>query len=128
MLAACSLAMCGFVDAASAADGWVYAGWQYLHYIGLGVQPRKTDVGSRLERDQLPHIINPIEAYLGQPRDVKVKCTDIAVRSVTCHTAAGTRMPYWIAQCYLPPDRADIPAFTPAEAGTRLSDPGGMQG
>jgi len=26
------------------------------------------------------------------------------------------------------PSRGDIPAFTPAEAGTRLSDPGGMQG
>lgn len=38
---------------------------QYLHYIGLGVQPRKTDGGSRLDRDQLPHIINPVEAYLG---------------------------------------------------------------
>jgi len=36
-------------------------------------------------------------------------------------------MPYRITQCYLPPDRGDIPAFTPAEAGTRLSDPGGMQ-
>lgn len=38
---------------------------QYLHYVGLGIQPRKTKVGSRLDRDQLPHIINPIEAYLG---------------------------------------------------------------
>jgi len=37
-------------------------------------------------------------------------------------------MPYGITQCYLPPDRGDIPAFTPAEAGTRLSDLGGMQG
>ena len=37
-------------------------------------------------------------------------------------------MPYGIIQCYLPPDRGDIPALTPAEAGTRLSDPGGMQG
>jgi len=37
-------------------------------------------------------------------------------------------MPYRITQCYLPPDRGDIPAFTPAEAGTWLSDPGGMQG
>ena len=37
-------------------------------------------------------------------------------------------MPYGITQCYLPPDRGAIPAFTPAEAGTRLSDPGGMQG
>ena len=33
-----------------------------------------------------------------------------------------------IAQCYLPPDKGDIPAFTPAEAGTQFSDPGGMQG
>ena len=58
----------------------------------------------------------------------KVKYTDIAVRGLTCHTAAGTRMPYRITQCYLPLDRGDIPAFSPAEAGTRISDPGGMQG
>ena len=37
-------------------------------------------------------------------------------------------MPHGITQCYLPPGRADIPTLTPAEAGTRLSDPGGMQG
>jgi len=37
-------------------------------------------------------------------------------------------MPYGITQCYLPPGRGDIPAFTPAEAGTRFSDSGGMQG
>ena len=37
-------------------------------------------------------------------------------------------MPHGITQCYLPPGRGDIPAFTPAEADTRLSDPGGMQG
>jgi len=37
-------------------------------------------------------------------------------------------MPYRITQCYLPPGRGDIPALNPAEAGTRLSDPGGMQG
>jgi len=36
-------------------------------------------------------------------------------------------MPYRITQCYLPPDRGDIPAFTPDEAGTRLSDPGWIQ-
>jgi len=29
---------------------------------------------------------------------------------------------------YLPPSRGDIPAFTPAEAGTRFSDPGWMHG
>jgi len=38
---------------------------------------------------------------------------------LTCHMGS---------QCYLPPGRGDIPAFTPAEAGTRFSDPGGMQG
>jgi len=53
----------------------------------------------------------------------------IAVRNVTLpHRYTGTHMPHGITQCYLPPDRDDIPAFTPAEAGTRLSDPGGMQG
>jgi len=56
------------------------------------------------------------------------KYMDIAVRSLTCHTATGTHMPYRITQCYLPPDRSVIPAFTPAEDGTRLSDLRGMQG
>ena len=28
-------------------------------------------------------------------------------------------MPYEITQCYLPPDRGDFPAFTPAEAGVK---------
>ena len=37
-------------------------------------------------------------------------------------------MPCAITQCYLPPDSGDFPAFTPAEAGTRFSNPGGMQG
>ena len=36
-------------------------------------------------------------------------------------------MPYTITQCYLPPDRGDIPAFTLAEAGTRFSDPEGRK-
>ena len=35
-------------------------------------------------------------------------------------------MPHGITQCYLPPGRGDIPALTPAEAGTRLSDPNVM--
>jgi len=60
----------------------------------------------------------------GKPKTtVQVKYIDIAVRSLTCHTATGTHMPYRITQCYLPPDRGDIPAFIPAEAGTRLSEP-----
>ena len=37
-------------------------------------------------------------------------------------------MAYVITQCYLPPGRGDILALTPTEAGTRFSDPGGMQG
>jgi len=37
-------------------------------------------------------------------------------------------MPHGITQCCMPPGRGDIPALTPAEAGTRLSDPGVMQG
>ena len=44
----------------------------------------------------------------------------------TSLTTTGTYMPYGITQCYLPPDRGDIPADTPAEAGTRLSNPRGM--
>jgi len=48
--------------------------------------------------------------------------------SQSCHTSTGTHMPHGITQCYLPRGRDDIPALTPAEAGTRLSDPGGMQG
>ena len=52
----------------------------------------------------------------------------IAVSNHSAGTATGTHMPYGITQCYLPPDRGDISALTPAEAGTRLSDPGGMQG
>jgi len=58
----------------------------------------------------------------------KVKYMDIAVRSLTCHTATGTHMPYKITQCYLPPGRDDILAFNPAEAGTQLSNHRGMQG
>jgi len=54
--------------------------------------------------------------------------TDIAVRSIICHTATGTHMPSQDHMSALPPGRADIPTFTPAEAGTRFSNPGGMQG
>jgi len=59
---------------------------------------------------------------------VKKSKPDIAVRNRNYHTATGNHMPYEITKCYLPPGRGDFPAFTPAEAGTRFSDPGGMQG
>jgi len=43
-------------------------------------------------------------------------------------TTMGTHMAYGITQCYLPPGTDDIPTLTPAQAGTRFSDPGRMQG
>ena len=55
---------------------------------------------------------------------IKLKYTGIAVRNVTLshhYGITGTQMPYGITQYYLPPGRGDIiPAFTPAEAGTRF--------
>ena len=54
----------------------------------------------------------------------KVKWSIVVRRRLT---ATGTHLPYYgITQYYLLPGRGDIPAFTPAEAGTRLNDPGGM--
>jgi len=49
----------------------------------------------------------------------------MAVRNRNHHTATGNHMPEGIT---LPPSSGDFPAFTPAEAGTQFSDPGGMQG
>jgi len=36
-------------------------------------------------------------------------------------------MPYEITQCYLPFGSGRIPPLSPAESGTRVSDPKGMQ-
>ena len=69
---------------------------------------------------------NPGYAY-GEVKSKKVK-KGIAVCRQACHHRYGNNMPYGITQCYLLPGRGDIPAFTSAEAGTRFSDPGGMQG
>jgi len=38
----------------------------------------------------------------------KVRYTDIAIRSLSCHTTMGTHMPHGITQCYLPPDRTEV--------------------
>ena len=54
--------------------------------------------------------------------------TDLAKFAGDLPHRYGNSRAIWITQYYLPPGRGDIPAFTPAEAGTRLSDPGGMQG
>ena len=69
---------------------------------------------------------------------IMVECSDVERKVglkvngiqwiATILTATGTHMQHGITQCYLPPDRGDIPALTPAKAGMRLSDPGGMQG
>ena len=44
----------------------------------------------------------------------------------TSHTATATRMPCGITQCYLPPDRGDIPAVTPVKFSC-LAIPEGCQ-
>jgi len=54
--------------------------------------------------------------------------SDITVCHLNHHTAMGTHVPYGITQCYLPPGSSDFSVFTPAKAGTRISDPDGMQG
>jgi len=36
-------------------------------------------------------------------------------------------MPYGITQCYLPPGRGDIPAFTPAKTVLDLATPEGFK-
>ena len=56
---------------------------------------------------------------------LKVKLNGV-YQFATRLSATGTHVPHGITRCYLPPGRADIPALTPTEAGTRLSDPGGM--
>jgi len=58
-------------------------------------------------------------------REASNKCIAVSkvatpLRELTFHMGSH--------KCYLPPGRDDIPALTPAEAGTRLRDPGGMQG
>ena len=47
--------------------------------------------------------------------------------AATSLTATRTRMPYGIAQCYLPPGRDDNPALTATEAGTGFNDAGGRK-
>jgi len=68
-------------------------------------------------------------AYPGSPgqRAIKRVCEKYSGTAVR-HTAMGNHMPYGITQCYLPPYRGDIPAFSPAETSTQFSDAWGMQG
>ena len=69
--------------------------------------------------------IQLIVSWMKDSLSVTRNYTDIAVRSLTTLRELTCHM---VSHGYLPPDRGDIPAFIPAEAGTRLSDPGGMQG
>jgi len=57
----------------------------------------------------------------------KVKANGV-YQFATRLTATETHIPYGITQRYLPPDRGDILTLTPAEADTRFSHPGVMQG
>ena len=46
---------------------------------------------------------------------VKVRKEGKEAYSSLCYKhRTGTPVPYWITQCYLPPGRGNIPAFTPA--------------
>jgi len=59
-------------------------------------------------------------AHPGSPGKRAVKRVCMCVY-VSRHTAMGTRMPYGITQCYLPPGRGDIPAFTLAQLVLNLA-------
>ena len=74
------------------------------------------------------HLFEPNNLWLGFFLHVKVKVKANGPQQLaTSLTATGTHMPYGITKCYLPPGSGDISALTLAEAGTRFSDPGGMQ-
>jgi len=60
--------------------------------------------------------------------ELEVKVKRVKAAGELHLTTTGNHIPYGITQCYLPPGRSDFPVFTPAEAGTRFSDPEGMQG
>jgi len=81
----------------------------------LNDSPRRRSVMATIgaESDMLTHFNKP-----------EVRKSHIAGYSRYHHIA----MSYGITQCYLTPSSSDFPDFTPAEAGTRFSDPGGMQG
>jgi len=71
--------------------------------------------------------LNDLYMKTHHSRSSKVN-TDIAVHNQNYHTATRNHMPYGITRCYMPPGSSNFPAFTPAEAGTRFSDHGRMQG
>jgi len=87
--------------------------------VGSALENTKMNV---LQTSDVPFVSSTADgAQTRTLTKVKVKYTRIAVRSLVCHAATGTHMPYRITQCYQPPDGGDIPAFTPAEAGTQAT-------
>ena len=92
------------------------------------VTRQRSSIGSHVCTRPTLGLLGPTLDPIRISSRVKKSKPDIAVRNRNYHTPTGNHMPYEITQCYLPPVRGDFPAFTPAEAGTRFSDPGGMQG
>jgi len=130
----------------------------HMQYIAAELRPLQADRACPARREELcSHLINMHEIYTistsplspahcradrACPSRRKERYNHVIdmhevtnIHWVIRHTLVLTTskfpslgMPYRITQCYLPPGRGDNPAFTTAEAGTRLSDPGGMQG
>jgi len=86
----------------------------------LSLSPLTRSLGDSITSAQLVSPLNGVRNLKNERGAVYQFTTSL--------TATGTRVLYGIAQCYLPFGKCDIPVLTPAEAGTRFSDPGGMQG
>ena len=88
-----------------------------------------TQHGFRNGRSCLTNLLSYLELLTKNIDEGNIIKRSIAV-SGNHLTSTGNHMPYGITvtHCYLPPGSGDFPAFTPAEAGTRFSDPGRMQG
>jgi len=66
--------------------------------------------------ETIPHVQSEISGdvlstadMVVQRRDGPRRLREIDDDDESCHTATGTHMPHEITQCYLPPDRGDIP-------------------
>jgi len=79
----------------------------------------------RAVKDRHTELWLPLGPTLGKDKGKGKRSISLAVRK-TPHRY-GNSMQYGITQCYLPPGRGDIPTLTPAEAGTRISNPEGCK-
>ena len=101
-------------------------------YLGVSIKLRLVTDTDRQTRMTIAHTalkwsVSPRVRFSRNAVSKYVSNKCISVRKVATPLREHTCQPHGITQCYLPPGRSDIPALTPAEAGTRLSDPGGMQ-